>query len=223
MGRVGVPVRDAPRPVLARDRQLRLDALVVLAADRRSAIGQSAPTPSRVKVSKSDGWKRGDVAGEVDHRAADAVAGVVLAELDRIVAADHPIRGPVQLVRPRLIGDPVAVGIPERPGLEHDDLPAPSRQALRERAAARARPRRWPGRPRRPRRSGAMRSRFCSPRSCGCSRNRESLSMAGRRSFIRTARRRRAPDRDRTLGRAPSGSGSAGAVRMYPRGYRGPP
>ena len=46
--------------------------------------------------------------------------------------------GPVEPVRARLVGDPVLVGIPERPGLEHHHLPAAPGQALGERAAARA-------------------------------------------------------------------------------------
>ena len=79
------------------------------------------------------------VARVVDHRAADAVAGVVLAELDGILAADHARRGPVELVLAGLVGDPVAVGVPERAGLEHDDPPAAAREALGERRAAGAR------------------------------------------------------------------------------------
>ena len=47
---VRVAVRVAPRPVLAGDRQLVLDVARSRAAGRRSAIGQSAPTPS---------WRRG--------------------------------------------------------------------------------------------------------------------------------------------------------------------
>src|SRR3981081_3724544 len=75
------------------------------------------------------------VAGVVDPRAADSVPGVVLAELDRVAAADDPLLGPVQLVRSGLVGDPVAVGVPERALLEHHDLPAAASEALGERPA----------------------------------------------------------------------------------------
>ena len=40
--------------------------------------------------------------------------------------------GPVELVRARLVRDPIAVGIPERAGLEDDDPPAATGQPLRE-------------------------------------------------------------------------------------------
>ena len=42
------------------------------------------------------------------------------------------------MVRAALVADPVAVRVPERSGVERDDLPAPPREALREDAAARA-------------------------------------------------------------------------------------
>ena len=44
--------------------------------------------------------------------------------------------GPVQVRRAFLVGDPVAVGIPERAALEHDDPPAGAGQPLGEHAAA---------------------------------------------------------------------------------------
>ena len=70
------------------------------------------------------------VAGIVDHRAADPPPGVVLAQLDRVRAADDPFLGPVQLVRAGLIGDPVLVRVPERTGLQDDDLPPLAGQSL---------------------------------------------------------------------------------------------
>ena len=66
------------------------------------------------------------------------MAGVVLAQLDRVIAADDPLVGPVQVVRAFLVGNPVLVGIPERTALEHDDPPAGAREALREHRTPRA-------------------------------------------------------------------------------------
>ena len=132
-----VAVRIAPRPVLTGDRQLELEALVVGlevgVGDRpvlRHAVARAHLEVRRVKARA--------VAGIVDHRAADAVAGVVLAQLDGILAADYALVRPVELVRAGLVGDPIGVGIPERPTLEDDHAPAAARQALSERAAARA-------------------------------------------------------------------------------------
>ena len=93
------------------------------------------------------------VAGVVDHRAADPVPAVVLAELDRVGAAGDPLVGPVEPVRSGLVGDPVLVGIPERPRLEHHDLPsrvAPAAVPACRRPHPRRRSR---GRPRTSRRS----------------------------------------------------------------------
>src|SRR3954449_12290698 len=69
----------------------------------------------------------------MDHRAADAASAVVLAELDRILAADHARLGPVELVRAGLVGDPVRIGTPEGARLEHEHLPIAPCQALGER------------------------------------------------------------------------------------------
>ena len=135
VGGVRVAVRIAPRPVLARDRQLELEPLVVrlqvLVGDRPvlpHPVARADLEVGRVKARA--------VAGVVDHRAADAVPAVVLAELDRVGSADDPLLGPVQPVRARLVGHPVLVRVPERPGLEHDHLPAAAREPLRERASA---------------------------------------------------------------------------------------
>jgi len=128
-------VRVPPGPVLPSDRQLGLDAFVVraqvLVADR--PVGADAVIGQGGEVR---GMEAGGVAGVVDHRAADAAAGVVLAQFDRVVAADDALLGPVQLVGTGLVGDPVLVGVPERPGLEDDDLPAVPGQPLREHRAA---------------------------------------------------------------------------------------
>ncbi len=135
---VRIAVRVAPGPELAGDRQLALQALVVglqvLVGDR--PVGGHAVAGVDLEVRGVKAWR---VAGVVDHRAADAAAAVVLAELHGILAADDPRLGPVQLVRAGLVGDPVLVGVPERPGLQHEHAPALAREALRERGAAGAR------------------------------------------------------------------------------------
>src|SRR3954468_5320673 len=72
------------------------------------------------------------------HRAADALTRVVLSQLDRVVAADDPLVGPVERVRALLVADPVAVRVPERALLEHAALPACASQTLREHEPASA-------------------------------------------------------------------------------------
>ena len=54
-------------------------------------------------------------------------------------ATDDPLLGPVELVRPGLIGDPVLVGVPERARLDDHDPPALPGQALRQHRPAGAR------------------------------------------------------------------------------------
>ena len=135
MRAVRVAVRIAPRPVLAGDGQLALDALVVRLelVVRIRPVGADAVFGLRAEVGRMEPRR---VAGVVDHRAADAMAGVVLAQLDVVAAADDPLVGPVDRVRAGLVGDPVAVRVPERPLLEHDDAPALAGEPLREQAAA---------------------------------------------------------------------------------------
>ena len=72
----------------------------------------------------------------MDHGAPDAAAAVVLAELDRVVAADNALLRPVELVRARLVAHPVLVGVPERASLEDDHPPSLPRQPLGEHRAA---------------------------------------------------------------------------------------
>ena len=135
--RVRVAVRIAPRPVLAGDRQLALDRLVV-----RPQLGVGdrpvGADPVLARDPEVGGVEAGRVPGVVDHRAADAAPRVVLAEGHRVAAADQPLLGPVQVVRARLVADPVAVGIPERPGLEHDDPEPAAGQPLGQHGPARA-------------------------------------------------------------------------------------
>ena len=138
MRRVRVAVRVAPRPEVAGHRQFELEALVV-ALEVGVADRPVLPHPVATADLEVGGMKSRAVAGVVDHRAADPVPAVVLAELDRIRAAGDAVVGPVEPVRSGFVGDPVLVGIPERAGLEHHDLPAASRQPLSERAAAGAR------------------------------------------------------------------------------------
>ena len=134
---VRVGVRVAPRPVLAGDRQLLLDLLVVGpqvgVADRPVRADPVVGPGGEVT-----GVEPRRVAGVVHHRPAHAPARVVRAERHRVSAVDHPRLGPVQVVRARLVADPVGVGIPERPGVQRDDPPAPAGHPLRERGPARA-------------------------------------------------------------------------------------
>ena len=134
---VRVAVRVAPRPVLAGDRQLGLEVLVVGlevgVADR--PVGADSVVGPGGEVA---GVKARGVAGVVHHRPADAAAGVVRAQRHRVVAVDDPRFGPVQVVRARLVADPVGVRVPERPGVQADDPPAAPGQPLQHRRAARA-------------------------------------------------------------------------------------
>ena len=134
---VRVAVRIAPGPLLARHRQLAFDALVVRLQIR---IGDRPVGPDAVRrrdreVGRVEARR---VAGVVHHRAADAVTRVVLPHLDRVVSADDPLVVPVEVRRTLLVGDPVGVGIPERPPLEHDDAPSGAGEPLGENAATRA-------------------------------------------------------------------------------------
>jgi hypothetical protein len=74
----------------------------------------------------------------VDHRAADAAARVVLAHLHRVLAPDDALLVPVDVGGALLVADPVFVRVPERPGVEDDDLPPLAGEALGEGAAARS-------------------------------------------------------------------------------------
>ena len=205
VGGVGIAVRVAPWPPLAGDRQLELESLVVglevLVGDR-----PVLPNPVAGADLEVGGVKARAVAGVVDHRAADPVAGVVLAQLDRVAAADHPILRPVDLVRAGLVGDPVLVGIPERARLEHDDLPAAAGEPLGERGRRRRRRRRSPGRPDGSRRSAP--SARSGPPGDGDRAGTRSRSPAG------AAPRARAPGR-RGAGRS--------SLTCPPRGVRGCP
>ncbi len=122
---MGVP----PRPGLARDRQFLFDGLVVglqvLVGDR--PIGPDVVERGGVEVG---GVEAGGVAGVVDHRSAHSPSGVVGSERDRVRSADDARVGPVEVVRPVFVAHPVTVGIPERPGIEADDLGAGPGQPL---------------------------------------------------------------------------------------------
>ena len=76
------------------------------------------------------------VPGVVDHRAAHTAPGVVLAQLDRVRPADHPLLRPVQGVAARLVGHPVLVRVPERARLEDHDAPAAAGQPLGQHRAS---------------------------------------------------------------------------------------
>ena len=78
----------------------------------------------------------GCIAGEMHHGASDAPPRVVAAELDRMRARDDPGLVPVQLVRSRLVADPVLVRIPERPCVEDHHAPPLPGQSLRQDGAS---------------------------------------------------------------------------------------
>jgi len=134
VGVLGVAVRVPPRPVLAGDRQLLLDVLVVrlevLVADRPVGphpVGARRPEVGRVQPR--------DVAGVVDHRPPDAPTAVVRPERYRVGTADLPRLVPEQGVRATLVADPVRVRVPKRSGVEGGYPPAGPCQALDEDAA----------------------------------------------------------------------------------------
>ena len=135
VGGMGVGVGIPPRPVLTGHRQLAFDALeggLELLVGDRPVDGDAVPG-AHLEVR---GMQARDVAGEVGHRPADADTGVVLAHLHRVLAADDALVGPVDGAGALLVGDPVAVGIPERAALEDDDAPAGAGQPLGEGDAA---------------------------------------------------------------------------------------
>ena len=173
---VRVAVRVTPRPVLAGDRQLGLDALVVrlelLVGDRPVGADPVARCGSRSRRGESAARSRRSGPSSRRRRARSCSCPARPGSL----AADHPLGRPVELVAAGLVGDPVAVGVPERPGLEDHDPPAAPRQALGQRRCRPRRRRRSPGRPR-PRRGSAPSWRGRAGRGVWTSsRKRESLS-----------------------------------------------
>ncbi len=137
VGVVGVSVRVAPRPVVTGDGQLALDQLVifleVVVADR--PVGADTVGGEGVEVAGMEAW---GVAGVVDHGSADASAGVVRPERDRVLPADHPRIGPEEPMGPGFVGDPVLVRLPPRAGVDQHHAPAGTGQALGQHGAARA-------------------------------------------------------------------------------------
>jgi hypothetical protein len=134
---VRVTVRITPRPALPGDRQLLLD-LFVIGAKLRIAerpVGADSIKAARGEVARV---KARRVARVVDHRAADAPAGVVRPHRHWIVARDHPGICPVQVVGACLVAHPVSVGIPERPRIQRRHPPAGPGQPLQQHRAARA-------------------------------------------------------------------------------------
>ena len=124
------------RPTATRRRQAARAPAARSAAQIRIGdrpVGSDAVTRVDLEVGRV---KARGVSGVVDHRAADAPPGVVLAQLDRVRAADDPRLGPVERVGAGLVRDPVLVGIPERPGLQHEHPPAPAGEPLRQRGPA---------------------------------------------------------------------------------------
>lgn len=134
VGGLGIPVRVPPRPVLPRHGQLGLDLLVerphVLIAD-----GPVRPHPVPGADREVARVEPRHVAGIVNHGAADAAPGVVGAQRHRVVSGDDARFCPVQMVRARLVADPVGLRIPERPGVQRHDPPPGASQPLREHPA----------------------------------------------------------------------------------------
>ena len=132
---VRVAVRIAPRPVLPGHRQLPLHLRVVRTQVR---VGDRPVRADAVPALRGEVRRveAGRVAGVVHHRPADAPAGVVLAQLDRVRAADDPLLGPVEVVAAGLVGHPVLVRVPERAGLQDHDPPAVPGQPLGEHGPA---------------------------------------------------------------------------------------
>ncbi len=138
VGAVGVAVNVAPGPVLPGGGQLHLAGLVVprhvpvtdrpVRADAVERLGHEVR-----------GVKPRHVSGVVNHAAADAVPGVVLAHFHRVLAADDALAVPVDVVRGGLVADPVGIGVPEGATFQHHHFPAEACQALRQDSAARAR------------------------------------------------------------------------------------
>ena len=93
-----IAVRITPGPVLPGNRQFPLDPLEVRlqipVGDR--PVGSHAVACARFEVG---GVEARRVARVVHHGAADAMAGIVLAQRDRVTAADDPLVGPVEMVR----------------------------------------------------------------------------------------------------------------------------
>jgi hypothetical protein len=128
-------VRVSPRPPLARYRQFFLEVRVVgpqiLVTQRPVRAYPVAGVGGEVAGVETRG-----VAGVVDHRAAHSAAGVVGAKRDRIVASNDPRIGPVQVMRARLIADPVGIRVPERARIQANHPPARPRQPLQHRGPA---------------------------------------------------------------------------------------
>ena len=182
--RVRIAVRVAPRPVLAGDRQLALDALVVgLAAPSRRSASRRRRRRACAPRSRRDG------------SAACSPRSGSSSRRRRGRSCSCPARpGPRRRSRAarssRACAEPASsetqsrVGIPERPGLDDHDPPAAAGKALGER---RSRPRPRPrsrGPPPRRRRSGA-----CA-RGPGC---RAGAGRAGTRSRCRRGAARPSP------------------------------
>ena len=132
---VGVGVRIPPRPLLAGDRELLLDRLVI---GQQVGVGDRPVGPHPVLGERGEvaGVEARRVARVVNHRAADPSTGVVRTQRDRVGAGDDSRFGPVEVVGAGFVADPVGVGVPERPGVQHDDSPAGPGQSLGHRRAA---------------------------------------------------------------------------------------
>ncbi len=138
VGVVRIRMGVTPWPGLAGNRQFLFDRFIerleVAVADW--PVGTDAVDGIRGEVGRV---QPRCVTGVVDHRPAHSAAGVVRPQRDRVLATDLARLGPVQRMCPTLVGHPVGVGIPERPGIQADDPPACPGEPLREHTAAGAR------------------------------------------------------------------------------------
>ncbi len=132
---VGVSVRLAPGVVGgAGDGHFLFEEFVVgfdvVVGD--GPVGAEAVAGVDLEVGRVEAWGEG---GPVDGASADAAAAIVFAEGDGVIAAGDAEIVPVELVGSGLVGDPVALRIPEGAGLEADDVEAGAGEALEEDAA----------------------------------------------------------------------------------------
>ena len=139
MRSVRIAVRVSPWPVLARDRELALQLLVV---GPQLVVGNRPVDADAVLAVDAEigRVKARCVARVVHHGTADAAAAVVRAHHHGILTTDDAGLGPVEVPRPGLIADPVLVGIPEWACFQDHDPPAGTRQALCQDGAARPGP-----------------------------------------------------------------------------------
>jgi hypothetical protein len=127
------------KPRRTRDRDLPLEELIVRfnLAVRNWPVGSNAVPRIHLEVR----WMEARRERCPVHRAsADSLAGVVVAERQRVFSAGDSEVVPIELVRTGLIRYPVALGIPERTCLETYDREARPGETLEQYSTRRAYP-----------------------------------------------------------------------------------